>query len=326
MLGPLTRLAAKRASRSEQVEQLDDESEREPKRLQVNARAPASAQSASTFRISVLTMAGAAIAIEDASAADTILSVKERVFALNSKLRVRRQRLVYSPGPRGMDALADDETLGGAGVARDGSAELDVLLADLTVVDMTELGSEFLQAAKIGCTRDMVELLDEGADKEFKDECECTALILAAERGHAECVRLLVEAGANKDATDNFGLTALIRAAEKGRTDCVRLLLEGGAGKEANDNNGFTALMWAARLGNSDCVRLLLEGGARKDAKNNGRWTSLMLAAERGKTDCVRLLVEAGADKDAEDRFGYTALIHAANYGHWDSARLLLGW
>jgi hypothetical protein len=41
-----------------------------------------------------------------------------------------------------MDALADDETLGGAGVARDGSAELDVLLADLTEEEADDLGPE----------------------------------------------------------------------------------------------------------------------------------------------------------------------------------------
>ena len=87
-------------------------------------------------------MAGAAIAIDDAAAADTILSVKQRVFALKPKLFVRRQRLVYSAGPRGMDALADDETLGGAGVARDGTAELDVLVADLTAAEAAELGKK----------------------------------------------------------------------------------------------------------------------------------------------------------------------------------------
>ena len=87
-------------------------------------------------------MAGAAIAIHDAAAADTILSVKQRVFAANPKLFVRRQRLVYSAGPRGMDALADDETLGGAGVAQDGSARLDVLVADLTAEETKELGQK----------------------------------------------------------------------------------------------------------------------------------------------------------------------------------------
>ncbi len=87
-------------------------------------------------------MTGAAIDIDDASAADTILSVKERVFAVNPKLPVRRQRLVYRPGPRGLEALADDETLGGAGVAQDGTAELDVLLEPLSEEETNELGRQ----------------------------------------------------------------------------------------------------------------------------------------------------------------------------------------
>jgi hypothetical protein len=87
-------------------------------------------------------MTGAAIAIDDAAAADTILSVKQRVFAVNPNMPVRRQRLVYRPGPRGMDALADDETLSGAGVARDGTAELDVLVESLTEEEVAALGQE----------------------------------------------------------------------------------------------------------------------------------------------------------------------------------------
>jgi hypothetical protein len=93
-------------------------------------------------RIAVTAMTGAAIAIKDASAADSILSVKERVFAVNSQLPVHRQRLVYRPGPRGMEPLADDETLGGAGVAQDGSAELDLLLAEMTAAEVKELGQK----------------------------------------------------------------------------------------------------------------------------------------------------------------------------------------
>jgi hypothetical protein len=79
-------------------------------------------------------MAGAAIVIDNVSAADTVLSVKQRLFAANRKMPV------HQPGPRGMDALADDETLGGAGVARDGSAVIDVLLADLTKTEARKLG------------------------------------------------------------------------------------------------------------------------------------------------------------------------------------------
>ncbi len=85
-------------------------------------------------------MAGAAIAIQDSSATDTILSVKQRVFAANGKLPVRRQQLVY--GPQGDKPLADYKTLGGAGVVQDGSAKLDVMLVDLEQDEMDELGRQ----------------------------------------------------------------------------------------------------------------------------------------------------------------------------------------
>ena len=87
-------------------------------------------------------MTGAAIAIHDATAADTILSVKQRIFAANRHLLVNRQRLVYRPGPHGMEPLADDETLGGAGVARDSTAELDVLIEPLTRKELKALGEK----------------------------------------------------------------------------------------------------------------------------------------------------------------------------------------
>ena len=92
-------------------------------------------------------MTGATIIIDDASAADTMLFVKERVSAVNPELPVRRQQLVYRPGPRGMEALADDETLGGAGVAQDGTAELDVLLKELTDAELVALGLQVSLAA-----------------------------------------------------------------------------------------------------------------------------------------------------------------------------------
>ena len=99
-----------------------------------------------TSRIFVVTMTGTAIAIDDASATDDILSVKHRVYAANRELPVHRQQLVYRPGPRGMEPLANDETLGGAGVAQDGTAELDVVLAELTAKEVAVLGWEVQSA------------------------------------------------------------------------------------------------------------------------------------------------------------------------------------
>ena len=119
--------------------------ERKPKRLknigiETDQVDQTTAPSSSKYRIAVVTMAGVAINIDDAAGTNTILSVKHRVFAAHRNMYVVRQRLVYQPGPHGMDPLADNETLGGAGVAEDGSAKLDVLLADLSEVRKDELG------------------------------------------------------------------------------------------------------------------------------------------------------------------------------------------
>jgi hypothetical protein len=94
-------------------------------------------------------MAGSVIALDDTSASDTILSIKERALDYNPKLYVSRQRLMYRPGPHGINPLADDETLGGAGVAQDGSAEIDLLLADLTDVETEERGQQARCAASV---------------------------------------------------------------------------------------------------------------------------------------------------------------------------------
>ena len=75
------------------------------------------------------------------TAGDTIMMAKERIFDSDPSLYVLRQRLVYRPGPHGMEALADDETLGNAGVAQDGSAVFDVELVDLKEMEAFDLGS-----------------------------------------------------------------------------------------------------------------------------------------------------------------------------------------
>ena len=308
MLGRRTSSAAHQDASAEQVEEEERQVDApKPKR----AKKAELVKEASNFRIKVVTMAGAAISIDDASAADTIRSVKQRVFAVNRKLPVRRQRLVYSAGPRGMEALADDETLGGAGVARDGSAELDVLLVDLTAEDAAKLGRRFLNAALHGRANMLIRLLDEGVDVDFKSDYGTTALIYAMLQGSTECVRVLVERGANTEVRDGSGSTPLILAATHTRSECARLLLDGGADKNAKDNYGQTALICSALDGRTECVRLLVRAGADTEAMASEGNTALIYASVNGHTECVRLLLEGGANKGATDSDGLTALDHA---------------
>jgi hypothetical protein len=283
----------------------------------------ADAQSTSTFRISVVAMTGATTDIDDASAADTIMSVKQRVFAANPTMSVHRQRLVFRPGPHGIDPLADDETLGGAGVAQDGTGVLDVLMVGLTGAEAVELGSRLLGAAQNGRASDLLSLLDRGADIDFQDSSQRTALIWAAANGHASCVRHLLAGGADKDIRDVNGCTALIRATAKDHTGSLRLLLEAGADVEARDLYGRTALIYAAEVGHTYCARLLVNAGADKGIKGDDGNTALIRAAEMGRASCVRLLIDSGADLHAVNRDGCTALVRATQSGYTECARLL---
>jgi hypothetical protein len=238
-----------RAVRSAPHAQPDDKDgdKRRPKRAKNVAQ---TLHSASTFRISIISMSGVAIDIHDASAADTVISVKERVFALNRQLHVCRQRLVYSDGPHGIDPLADDETLNGAGVPQDGTAKLDMLLAEFTGADMVEFGCKFLAAARDGRASELLELMNAGISVQFTCSEEydvdwpvgVTALMLAAHGGHVECVKLLLNGSADVDAIDDSGFTALMRAVQKGRVECVRLLVGAGASTRSLVSTPLTTL------------------------------------------------------------------------------------
>jgi len=123
----------------------------------------------------------------------------------------------------------------------------------------------------------------------------------AAEAGRAECARLL--AGAEAGMRDGQGRTALMLAAENGHAGCLGVL----AGEDgAVDGEGKTALMHAVAAGKEDCVGALAEreGGL---TDKQGR-TALMAAARGGKAGCVGLLVRR--EGGAADQDGRTALWH----------------
>jgi hypothetical protein len=101
-------------------------------------------------------MAGSVFQIDDASTLDTILSVKKRISALNCQFPVRRQRLVYSAGPHGINPLADDDTLGNICVKRDGTAMFDVLLADVSPDKAAKLGRMVLQIIRLDLPQTLI--------------------------------------------------------------------------------------------------------------------------------------------------------------------------
>ena len=88
-------------------------------------------------------------------------------------------------------------------------------------------------------------------------------------------------------------MTALMVAADKGHTECVELLLVKEAGMQ--DRKGWTALMYATYNNRLECARLLAK--KETDMKTTHKWnwfppgsTALDIAKKRGHAEIVSIL------------------------------------
>jgi FOG: Ankyrin repeat len=86
-----------------------------------------------------------------------------------------------------------------------------------------------------------------------------SALYLAAQNGHSQCLHTLLEHQANPNLKSKAGWSALHIAAQNGHADCVKLLLHKGADLRAVSTGGMTALHLAAHGRHSECVHILIK-------------------------------------------------------------------
>ncbi len=150
-----------------------------------------------------------------------------------------------------------------------------------------------------GNTHELADLTSNRENIDARDEDGQTPLMLAAQVGGTESVRLLLERGADPNITNKAGVTPLLRAATEPAK--VRLLLEHGARPDVPSALGHTPLMLAARSpGATESVRLLLQHGTRVNARSVFGSSALMAAAAADNLDAVRLLVEHGAEVHLE--------------------------
>ena len=94
--------------------------------------------------------------------------------------------------------------------------------------------------------------------------------MLAAIKGHKECLINLLNRSANLELRSNSGYTALISAAKFSQYECVGILLENGANINAVTNTqvknqlggNMTALHYAAFKNDWETVQILLRSNA----------------------------------------------------------------
>ncbi len=84
------------------------------------------------------------------------------------------------------------------------------------------MNGQLMKAAQEGRVLPLEQALDQGADPNWLEEGNTTALFLAASNGHLEVVRILLNRGADPNIKDYQGKTALDVAS----SDEIKLLLK----------------------------------------------------------------------------------------------------
>mmetsp|Transcript_21278 Transcript_21278/g.31554 ORF Transcript_21278/g.31554 Transcript_21278/m.31554 type:complete len:881 (+) Transcript_21278:97-2739(+) len=159
-----------------------------------------------------------------------------------------------------------------------------------------------------------------------------TALHVAAQGGHFDCVNVLLEAGATVTVEDDEKRTALQLAIKGNYGEVAVELVRAGADPNTvyvdEDGESHNLLMDAIMVENTEFALLLVEKGADIYFKDDRQVNTLLQAAHRGLVDVVRALLEKNGSKDGyvgePSDEGITALISAASEGHDEVVQLLV--
>ena len=119
------------------------------------------------------------------------------------------------------------------------------------------------------------------------------ALVLGTVGGHAAILQRLLAARADVDAQEHeLHATALYVAADLGHDECVGVLLGAGAAVDQPTAEAATPLLVACYQGRVRCAELLLAAQADAGACMVGGVSPLFLAAQQNRLACVALLLE----------------------------------
>lgn len=177
-----------------------------------------------------------------------------------------------------------------------------------------------LSSARLGDTRQLVDLLNRGIDPNTIDEQGNTLLILAANGGHVRTVEAILPYRPNVSQRNLAGDSALMMAVLRGHEEVVEILLKAGA--EVN-HDGWTPMMYAAFEGRLNLVERFLASGADVNRLAPNQSNALMFAARNGHIDVVRRLLQTDVDLHQQNDRGFTADTWARSNGNTDIADLI---
>ena len=200
------------------------------------------------------------------------------------------------------------------------SAESRKAALETKIKDGDDLAPPLIIAARDGNLDFVKALLRYEANTEargtIKDDGEvkedCTALWVAAAKGHFDVVRLLIEQNADVDGRTSTNSTPLRAAAFDGRLDIVRYLVENRADVNARNDFNSTPLMVTCYKGHPNVATYLVKHGANINLQDNEGSSCLHYASKGGHFQLACELLALGA-KQTQNRNRLTPLLGASN-------------
>ena len=130
-----------------------------------------------------------------------------------------------------------------------------------------QLNDQLINAAWANDVPRAKELIEQGANVNFKDETVQSAYLVATSEGYADLLDLTIANGAFIDDKDSWNGTGLIRAAERGHWLVVGKLLGAGIDRDHVNRIGYQAIHESIWLGEDTAdyittVRVLAAGAS----------------------------------------------------------------
>ncbi|WP_435625680.1 ankyrin repeat domain-containing protein [Flagellimonas sp.] len=223
------------------------------------------------------------------------------LLVLNQPLSAKVQQKVVSTGENNLSESFENEY-----------DDLDRDLAPL------------LYAVRRGDFEQVKKLVNEGADINFVQEGEGTALVLAIRHNELKIARYLLENGADPNlGTDSDG-HPLWLAARNGNIGLVELLVSKGVDVNKKFYGDGSALIQACKNGDMAMVKALVRLKADINMGVRGDGSPLIMASKGGHFNIVEYLVGLGADVNQEVKGDETPLINASEQGHLDIVKFLV--
>lgn len=185
--------------------------------------------------------------------------------------------------------------------------------AKINAKTLEMMSTPLMIAAGNGKTKALEILLENGADTSCQNASGYTALMLAVEGEHEDCVDILLERGNCNIKIQNFyGVNALMLSVNNFQI-AKKLIKDSDLAQV--DLEGSTVLHLVCKKGNFEVLKLLLEDPEiAVNYKNFKGETPLHLAIQNQHLEFARALIQNGASLLVKDANGMTVFHYAAIY------------